>query len=1423
MHPRSILAAVVPALLVGAARLSGQLPGVVINEIHYDEDDPTVHSEFIELHNPAGADPVDLSGWYFSDGVPLVFPAGTTLAGGGYLIVCEDPATIQAKWGVSGANVLSWNQGVVPPVFGRLNNSGGTITLRSATGTKIDEVDYASGFPWPTVGDPPNFSIELINPTLDNSLGGSWRRSDGGNDVSPARNFISLGSAGWHYRKALSEPSTPSTAWRTPEFVEDDTWLTSANGAPFGYPASGSVDTALTDMRMTATVPGYTGIYLRHTFEMTEPAPGPLKLRVFNDDGFVAWLNGQEIARFGPLASTEVEFSAVAGRLHAGTSADVITLPTPNALLNIGTPAQPAKNVLCIHALNTAINDTDFLINAELRFDGNTPAGKPTAAAVNSVFAANAAPAIRQVDHTTVGADPPPEWARSNLDVRITAKITDPEGVASASLAYQIVHPGDYITIDDARYEAPSSWTALPMHDDGLNGDAVAADAVFSALIPASVQGHRRLIRYRLRATDGLGAVARAPYADDPQPNFAYFVYDGIPPWTGKAKPALPEVTYPSSLLSTLPAYHLVTTVAEHSNAMVVPITRADGTTQSPPPNSQYSHSLYNWKGALCYDGHVYDHIRFRARGGVWRFAMGKNMWKFDFNKGHDFQGRDHYGRKLDQKWKKVNFSACIQQGDYNHRGEQGLFESAGFRLFQLSGMPGEHTQFLHFRIIERPNETNSTNPTPSQFDDDFQGLYLAIEQQDGQFLDEHGLPDGNLYKMESGTGELNNQGPTQPKNKSDLNAFIAYGTTETWWRTNCDLTNYYNYRAIVDCIHQYDIAFGKNYFYYHNPVTNKWTVLPWDLDLIWSDNMYPGNTGVQGLDGQPSEPFFSRVFGSSQSGNGPIPVLRLELRNRMREVLDLLFTREQTGMLIDEMASFIYQPGQPSFVDADRAMWDHNPILVSSSVNSSKAGHGRFYQVALDDPATPESERQTFAGMMVKMKNYIASRRTVITNQLLTTADEALVPATPTVTRTGSGAIPTNALTFTTSDFVGKNGATFAALKWRIAEITDPAAPEYLPFNHAERRLYEAEATWESPELPTFSPAITIPASGARPGSTCRVRVKHKDSTGRWSHWSEPVQFVAAEPEVSLYLQSLVVSQFMYNPAPPSAQEAAVASDSDAYEWIELMNIGQSPLDLTPVRFTKGIDFDFAASSVATLLPGQRVLIVKNLAAFNARYGGQVAGTPIAGEWQAGDSLSNGGEQVKLSFGAGTAIRDFTYGDSSPWPDGADGTGHGLVLVNPTLLPDHALSENWRLSAQRLGSPGQGDSTTYTQWAATFGGILPADDTDADQFLNGVEYPLGSSPTLRSSVPILSAGVDARSGAHFLTFTFSRRLGADDVLCAPEVSAELTTWDGRSSAIVLDSARPNGDGTATLVYRLQTPAEIQGSSFVRLRITLAP
>ena len=57
------------------------------------------------------------------------------------------------------------------------------------------------------------------------------------------------------------------------------------------------------------------------------------------------------------------------------------------------------------------------------------------------------------------------------------------------------------------------------MHDDGLDGDAVAGDDVYSVTLP--VQPNRTLVRYRITCTDALGASRRAPFADDPSLNFA--------------------------------------------------------------------------------------------------------------------------------------------------------------------------------------------------------------------------------------------------------------------------------------------------------------------------------------------------------------------------------------------------------------------------------------------------------------------------------------------------------------------------------------------------------------------------------------------------------------------------------------------------------------------------------------------------------------------------------------------------------------------------------------------------------------------------------------------------------------------------------------------------------------------------------------
>ncbi len=951
---------------------------------------------------------------------------------------------------------------------------------------------------------------------------------------------------------------------------------------------------------------------------------------------------------------------------------------------------------------------------------GNWRSARPTPGAQNLVLAANAPPQLRQADHSWGSAA---VYAQPNEAVTVTIKATDPEGVKTVSLEYQVVEPGVYIAIDDPAYR--TGWQTIAMRDDGLGGDAVVGDSVYTAVIPANVQQHRRLVRYRITATDNLNAAVTVPFADDQQPNFAYFVYAGVPAWTGAARPGVTQpVTYSPELLNSLATYHLITTRTDHVDAQHIPNSTQPG----------YGGDEYLWQGSLVYNGQVYDHIRYRSRGGVWRYSMGKNMWKFDFNHNHEFAPLDDAGRPYPVNWSKLNLSAVIQQGDYLHRGEQGLFESVGFKLFNLAGVPSPETHFVHFRIIENGSEGGA-----SQFNTDFRGLYLAVEQPDGRLLDANGLPDGNFYKMENGTGELNNQGPTQPTDKSDLNAFLgAYNggsQTDDWWRANLNLENYYSYRSIVEAIHHYDIGYGKNYFYFHDPVTDKWQVMPWDLDLTWANNMF----------GDGNEPFKSRVLSR--------PTFALEYRNRLREIRDLLYNPEQTGQLIDEMAAEIYTPGQPSFVDADRAMWDYNPILVSSYVNSSKAGHGRFYQ---------QAATKNFAGMIQLMKNYVASRGAFIDSTLLT--DEALVPTKPSVSYTGAAGYPTDSLTFSASPFASGN-STFAAVEWRVAEITDPSNPNYNP---ADPKLYEIHPAWQSGRLTSPTLSMVIPGDNLTPGQTYRVRLRYQDAAGRWSHWSNASQFIAGQPVVPVQ-DKLRVTEVHYHAAAPSAAEIAAGyTDADRFDYLEVTNITSQPLNLDGFRVTAGFDFTFPAVSLGA---GQSALIVNDRGAFEFRYG---FGHTIVGEMLDG-KLSNGGERLKLETGGGQTIVDFAYDDA--WFPATDGGGRSLVIVDPAASLNvnplngqslaWSMQSSWRASTNAGGSPGRTDPPSGAAPPAAptgLGGSSPSwsqislswtdasnDETgfQIERSTDGIHYALaGTAPAGASSY--LDDGLGANTTYHY-------------------------------------------------------------------------
>ncbi len=178
----SLLAFLAVGIVAGYAELT-TAPGVVINEIMYnppwnDQWQMTdAKYEWIELFNSSTA-AIDMGGWNVvtDAGYEYVFPAGTSIAAGSYLIVASDLRAFNGGlpegWTVT-CPVLG-NTGNDTPILG---NMGGTIRIFDETGEKRDEVSYTDRAPWPASGLGEGRTLELLSPQADNSQASSWAAS----------------------------------------------------------------------------------------------------------------------------------------------------------------------------------------------------------------------------------------------------------------------------------------------------------------------------------------------------------------------------------------------------------------------------------------------------------------------------------------------------------------------------------------------------------------------------------------------------------------------------------------------------------------------------------------------------------------------------------------------------------------------------------------------------------------------------------------------------------------------------------------------------------------------------------------------------------------------------------------------------------------------------------------------------------------------------------------------------------------------------------------------------------------------------------------------------------------------------------------------------------------------------------------------
>jgi len=430
---------------------------VGFNEIMYHPLSGVDDAQYVELFNH-GTHAINLGGWKIGGGISFTFPTNQILAANGYLVVARSTTCLFSNYAqLNAANTVG-------NFSGKLSGSGEPLTLTmpdTTTSTNgsgrvttnyldivMDEVTYGTGGRWGRWSDGGGSSLEVMDARADKRRASNWADSD---DTAKSA-WATIATTGVLDNGGLYDSGISFAQLGLLDagecLVDDVEVRPGTTGA--NYVANPSFDSGLTNWTLL-------GDHSRSSLETNSGYPsGGSALHLRTADSVAVGPNGTQVTLTNTgLASGQtatLRFKArwlrgwpeVLLRLRGNYLEATGRLPVP---ANLGTPGLP-----------------------------------------NSQAATNAGPSIYQVSHS-------PAVPAANQPVVVTARATDPDGVASFSLSY--------------RFDPQLTTTNVVMNDAGTNGDLVAGDGIYSATIPG--RAAKSAVAFTLQATDTQGATSRFP------------------------------------------------------------------------------------------------------------------------------------------------------------------------------------------------------------------------------------------------------------------------------------------------------------------------------------------------------------------------------------------------------------------------------------------------------------------------------------------------------------------------------------------------------------------------------------------------------------------------------------------------------------------------------------------------------------------------------------------------------------------------------------------------------------------------------------------------------------------------------------------------------------------------------------------------